>query len=55
MGRPTNNPKNYRVAARIDEKCRYILSAYCEKEKVTQMEAIRRAIERLEIDIKANK
>lgn len=52
MGRPTDNPKPYTIAARIDEKSKLILNAYCEQEQVNQMEAVRRAIGKLEGDLK---
>ena len=51
-GRPTDNPKPYKVAARIDEKCKKILDAYCKQEGVPQMEAIRRGIKKLESELK---
>jgi len=51
-GRPTDNPKPYRVNVRIDEKCKKILEAYCKQENVSNMEAVRRAIKKLEDDIK---
>ncbi|PWL42922.1 MAG: hypothetical protein DBY45_08125 [Clostridiales bacterium] len=47
MGRPTDNPKPYRIAARLDEESKQILDHYCEKQKVSIMEAVRRAIHRL--------
>jgi len=47
MGRPTDNPKPYRIAARLDEESKQILDHYCEKHKVSIMEAVRRAIYRL--------
>ena len=51
-GRPTNNPKPYRVYARLDEKCKTILDKYCKQENIPQMEAVRRAIKKLETDLK---
>lgn len=51
-GRPTNNPKPYRVNVRIDEKCKSIIEKYCKQENVPQMEAVRRAIRKLEADLK---
>ena len=51
-GRPTDNPKPYRISVRVDEDCKEILEAYTEQESVTQMEAIRRGIKKLEADIK---
>lgn len=51
-GRPTDNPKPYKLTVRVDETSKQILDAYTEQEKVTQMEAIRRGIKKLEADIK---
>lgn len=51
-GRPTDNPKPYKLTVRMDEASKQILDAYTEQEKVTQMEAIRRGIKKLEADIK---
>ena len=52
VGRPTDNPKPYRVYARLDEKCKNILDKYCKQENVPQMEAVRRAIKKLETELK---
>lgn len=52
MGRPTDNPKPFRVYARVDAESKDILDAYVEQEKVTVMEAIRRAIKKLKDDLK---
>lgn len=51
-GRPTDNPKPYKLTVRVDEACKKILSQYSEQEKISQMEAIRRGILRLEPEIK---
>ncbi len=51
-GRPTDNPKPYKLTVRVDENSKRILEQYAEQEKVSQMEAIRRGIKRLEPDIK---
>lgn len=51
-GRPTNNPKPYKITVRLDEKSKEILNRYCEQKKVTQMEAVRQGIKKLEADIK---
>lgn len=51
-GRPTDNPKPYKLTVRVDEASKQILDAYTEQKKVTQMEAIRRGIKKLEADIK---
>ena len=52
MGRPTDNPKLYRVNVRIDAECKEILDAYTQQEKVTAMEAVRRSIRKLRDDLK---
>lgn len=51
-GRPTDNPKPYKLTVRVDEESKKILDQYVEQEKVSQMEAIRRGIKRLEPDLK---
>lgn len=51
-GRPTDNPKPYRMAVKYDEKCKKILEAYCAQENVNRMEAARRGIMKLESDLK---
>lgn len=50
-GRPTDNPKPYKLTVRVDEDSKAILDKYTEQEKVSQMEAIRRGIKKLEADI----
>ena len=51
-GRPTTNPKPYKITVRLDEKSKKILDDYCKQEKVNQMEAERQAIGELEAKIK---
>ena len=51
-GRPTDNPKPYRIAVKMDEETKRILDSYCEQEGVNQMEAARRGIRKLKTDIK---
>ena len=51
-GRPTDNPKPYKITTRIDEESKKILDKYCEQKKVSQMEAVRRGIKKLENDLK---
>jgi hypothetical protein len=51
MGRPTDNPKPYRVAVRFDEECKDILDKYCNQENVSQMEAIRCGIKKLKSEL----
>ena len=52
MGRPTDNPKPFRVNARLDAECKGILDAYMKQENVTSMEATRRGIKKLKDDLK---
>lgn len=52
IGRPTDNPKLYRVDTRLDEESNSILEDYCYQEKITKMEAVRRGIKKLKDDIK---
>lgn len=51
-GRPTDNPKPYKLTVRVDEEGKKILDAYAQQEQINQMEAIRRGIKKLEADIK---
>ena len=51
MGRPTDNPKPYTVAARLDQETKDILDAYCKQFNVNRMEAVRRGIRKLDLDI----
>ena len=48
MGRPTDNPKPYRVMTRLDEKSYKLLCEYSEKNSITLAEGIRRAILKLD-------
>lgn len=50
-GRPTDNPKPYRIAVKMDAHTKKILDSYCEQEQVNQMEAARRGIRKLESDL----
>lgn len=52
MGRPTDNPKPYKIAVRLDAEAKTILDEYCQQENVNQMEAARRGIKKLKDDIK---
>ena len=52
MGRPTDNPKPYKIAVRSDEESKSILEEYCIQENINQMEAARRGIKKLKDDIK---
>lgn len=50
-GRPTENPKLYRVTARLDEKSQKVLDAYCRQEHISKMEGVRRGVKKLELDL----
>ena len=52
MGRPTDNPKPYKITVRIDERDKEILDKYVKQEGVSQMEAVRRGIKKLDGDMK---
>ena len=51
-GRPTDNPKPYRMSVKYDEECKEILEKYCEQENVNKMQAARRGIKKLKDDLK---
>lgn len=51
-GRPTENPKPYKITVRINEDNKKLLDEYCKQENVSQMEAVRRGIDKLESEIK---
>lgn len=51
LGRPTDNPKPYKITVRIDEQSKSIIDKYCKKNAVSQMEAVRRGIKKLEQDL----
>ena len=46
-GRPTRSPKNRKIQSRIDEETDSILIAYCEKNGISESEAVRHAIRKL--------
>ncbi len=48
MGRPTDAPKQTQLGIRFDEKTLSILDNFCEKEKISRAEGVRRAVKRLE-------
>jgi len=52
IGRPTDTPKPHKITVRIDEKDRELLDLYMAQESVSQMEAVRRGIKKLESEIK---
>lgn len=51
-GRPTNNPKPYKITVRLDEESKKLLDTYCEQKKVEKGETVRRGLKKLEADIK---
>ena len=51
-GRPTDNPKPYKIAVKLDKEAKDVLDAYCEQEAVSVMEATRRGIKMLKLDLK---
>jgi hypothetical protein len=51
-GRPTDNPKPYKISVRIDARDKKILDDYMAQESINQMEAVRRGIKKLEHDVK---
>lgn len=51
-GRPTASPKTHQVMVRLDKETEEIVEAYCEQEKVTKAEAMRRGARKLKADIK---
>lgn len=52
VGRPTSNPKSTPRQVRLDAECKDILQKYCNQEKVSEAEGIRRGIKKLKPDIK---
>lgn len=51
-GRPTDNRKGKPIHVRLDDKCERIVNEYSAQENVSRAEAIRRGIEKLEVDLK---
>lgn len=51
-GRPTENPKPYKITVRLDEESENVLCVYCAQEHVERGEAVRRGIKKLKADIK---
>ena len=51
-GPKTDNPKTHRVTIKCDDKSKQVLDDYCKQENVSKMEAARRGIMRLEVDLK---
>ena len=51
-GRPTDNPKSYKITVRLDDLSARIMNSYCKQEGVERAEAVRRGLKKLESDIK---
>lgn len=52
-GRPKlENPKSERITVRLDNFHSEILKEYCKQKNVEKAEAVRRGIEKLEVEIK---
>ena len=47
-GRPTENPRPYKLSIRISNEDKQILENYCERENVNRTEAISRGIKKLD-------
>ena len=52
MGRPTNNPRPYKLNVRINDESRQIIEAYCLQENINRTEAAERGIKKLKDDLK---
>ena len=46
-GRPTDNPKPFRIGVRLDRETKEALDQYCEREQVTYSEAVKKGIMKL--------
>ncbi|NWO21380.1 hypothetical protein HW273_05655 [Oribacterium sp. oral taxon 102] len=51
-GRPTDNPKNYKITVRLDDDSARIMNAYCKQESIDRAEAVRRGLKKLESELK---
>ena len=52
VGRPTDNPRPYKLSIRINDGSKEILERYCSEFNVNKTEAVERGIKKLENDIK---
>lgn len=50
-GRPTDFPKNTQKAIRFDDYTLLILTEYCNREKISFSEAVRRAVRKLKDEL----
>ena len=48
-GRPSKNPKPYKLTVRLDEKGLDILDRYCEMNEISRMEGIRQGVYKLKV------
>lgn len=51
-GRPTDNPKPYKLTVRLDEQSKKIMDDYCDQEGIEKGEAVRRGLKKLESELK---
>lgn len=51
-GRPTDNPKSFKITVRLDADANEILEAYCRQEGIEKGEAVRRGIKKLKAELK---
>lgn len=51
-GRPTDNPRPYKISIRINDESARIIEDYCQQESVNKTEAIERGIKKLKDDLK---
>lgn len=51
-GRPTDNPKLYKITVRLDTDAQKTLEAYCAQKNVERGEAVRRGIKKLAEEMK---
>lgn len=47
LGRPTDNPKPYKLSVRVDKETLDILDNYCKENNINRMEGIRQGIKGL--------
>ena len=47
LGRPTDNPKPYKLSVRVDKETLDILDDYCKANNINRMEGIRQGIKKL--------
>lgn len=52
MGRPTDNPKTEKITVRLDKEAEETLTQYCNQERISRVEGIRRGVKKLKNDLK---